>query len=78
MAKENEYKGEKVTILTKIEDIENNADVFPGTGDVAEVLKDMYKLIKRQQKQINSLENKVKSIDTRERNRHVVFGLRIA
>lgn len=74
MAKKNGYKGEKVTILTKIEDIENRADVFPGTGDIAEVLKDFDKLIKRQQKQINSLENKIKSIDTRESRRHVVFG----
>jgi len=73
MEKKRNKSAERVSIKSKIEDIENNAGVFPGNRGVAEVLKDFDKLIKRQQRQINSLENKIKRIDTRESRRHVVF-----
>lgn len=78
MAKKNEKSVAKVSIKSQIDDIEDNAGIFPGTADIAKVLKDIYETIQKQQKQIQKLDKKVKSIDTRERKRNVVFGIRIA
>lgn len=78
MAKKNEKSVAKVSIKSQIDDIEDNAGIFPGTADIAKVFKDIYKTKQKQQKQIQGLDNKVKRIDTRERKRNVVFCLRIA